>query len=252
MLAYRYKFQLHNKGFGHQSGPAMIDSGGVVYVAAAGDPAKATIQDRDGAALANPLALTRGGAEFYCDSAEVDLFIRSPDGAFVTLWDVAPDEIHEIPVDSFNPLQVMVIPFAAEDITAAAETDTGFDFAVGDQVLPHPSIRVTTVDATETIDVGLLSSETAGDADGFIAAASVATEGLVQGLILNGGNTMGALFERQDSANAGDLVPAAHAVTGSNATSVTLTLTAGSDTAEGYIYLPYLHLPYNKPRASMD
>jgi hypothetical protein len=247
MTTYRYKFQLVDKGFGHRSGPAIVDPGGVVYVAAAGNTAKAAISDKS-TSLPNPLPLTRGGAEFYTTAEKVDLFIQSPSGHFVTLWNVGPSELHEVAVDRYNPFQVMVIPVdVVNQAGNATETDTGFDFQVGDLVLPHPAIRVVTADPTETIDVGLLQSETNGDADGFLDDISVGTVGLFQGLILNGANTMGALFERQDSPNSGDLVPAAHAVTGTNATSVSYTLSTGSDTARLYIYLPYLKLPFQKP-----
>jgi len=253
MLAYRFKFQLVDKGLGHQVGPAIIGAGGVVYVATAGDASKATIQSRAGAALSNPLALTRGGAEFYCDSAEVDLFIMAPDGQFVTLWDVAAQEIHEIPVDRFCPYQCAIIPFAVGHQTGdATETDTGFDFALGSIVLPHPSVKVSVADAAITLEVGLKSSETAGDADGFLDAVSVATdESIVMGVVTNGANTMGALFETQDSANAGDVAPRAHVITGANATSITWTLLTAADTAEGYIALPYILPPYtgSGPRA---
>jgi hypothetical protein len=164
----------------------------------------------------------------------------APGGQFVVKTGVAPGEIQDVLIDTVSRNQVAIVPFAIGDTTATTETDTGFDFPLYSAVLPTPMIRVLTVDATETVDVGLLSSETAGDADGFGVTLSVATAGLVKATVLQGSNTMGALFEVQDSANAGDLTHEAHVVTGSNATSITYTLTAGTDTAEGFIILPYV------------
>lgn len=237
MARTQVKFQLYD------ADSAVINgSGGVVYVAAANDAAKQAITDKDGVSLTNPRALTAGGCEFYVPSTvtEVDLYIMAPDGQFVVKTGVKPGTLQDVRVDTANRNQLAIIPFAIGDTTAAAETDTGFNMPLYSAVLPTPMVRVLTVDATETIDVGLLSSETAGDANGFAATLDVATAGLVKATVLQGSNTMGALFEVQDSANAGDLTHEAHVITGSNAVSVTYTLTAGTDTAEGFIILPYV------------
>lgn len=233
-----YKTQLVDA----HSGANIATSGGTCYVATAGAAAKATLYNADGSSLANPISLTRGSIAFHVADtvASVDLFIMAPGGQFIVKRGIAPSGPNSFPIDTNARHQVAVIPFSAGDSTAAAETNTGFDMPLYAAVLPTPLLRVTTVDATETIDVGLLSSETAGDADGFMATVSVATLGLVKATVLQGSNTMGALFEVQDSANSGDLTHEAHVVTGSNATSITYTLTAGSDTAEGYILLPYI------------
>lgn len=237
----KIEFQLYELGSVGAFAKKMITaSGGVVYVAGNGDAAKQAITDVDGTALANPLALTNGAAVFYVPDtvASVDLFIMAPGGQFVVVPDV-DESIQDIGVDTSRIDQVAVIPFAIADTTAAAETDTGFDFPLHSAVKPNPKVRVSAIDATETIDVGLLSSETAGDADGFINALVLDTAGLVKATLLASGDTMGALLSVLDSGNAGDDAPEEHVITGSNATSITYTLTAGSDTAEGYIYLSY-------------
>lgn len=238
----KVNIQLYGVGAGGMAGEMITASGGVCYVAANGDAAKATLYKKDGSSQSNPVSLTNGGAEFYVANTveKVDLYIMAPGGQFLVKTDVVAGVGHEFAVDTQQRNQVAVIPFAIGDTTATTETDTGFDMPLYAAVLPTPMVRVLTLDATETIDVGLKSSETAGDADGFIAAASVATAGLVKGSIANGANTLGALFETQDSANAGDLTHEQHVVTGSNATSITYTLTAGTDTAEGFIVLPYV------------
>ena len=231
------KFQIYD-----MDGKAITASGGVVYVAAADDAAKNAITDKDGTALTNPRALTAGGCEFWvlATVATVDLYIMAPGGQFVVKTDVVPGTIQTIKVDTNQRNQVAVIPFAIGDTSAATETDTGFDFPAASAVLPTPMVRVLTVDATETIDVGLLSSESSGDADGFVNAVALDTAVLVKATLLASGDTMGALLSVLDSANSGDDAPEAHVVTGAAATSITYTLTAGSDTAEGFILLPYV------------
>ena len=225
MLAHRYKLQLHDRGIGHQSGPAIIGSGGVVTVCASGSPLQATIQDRAGAALANPVALTRGGVEFYCDSAEVDLFILAPDGQFVTLWDVGPDEVNEVPVDRDRVDQMMVIPVHITDYPAAVETDSGYDEPANAVFMADScgsGMRITAIDATETIDVG-----TTTDPNGFLAALAVGVHGVIltpQGALLT--TLLG------------------HA---STSEAIVITTTAGSDTVQGYVHLAYKLLPYNQP-----
>jgi hypothetical protein len=64
---------------------------------------------------------------------------------------------------------------------ASGETDTGYDFQKGDLVYPQCSVQVRTAEATgtKTIDVGILSSEVGGDADGFLDGCSTATVGVV-------------------------------------------------------------------------
>ena len=236
-MAYqRYNIQLVDLATGEN----IITAGGVVQVCTDGSPDKATLTDKDGAALSNPLALTRGHMEFHVATTvtQVDLFIQCPGGQFVTVYNVKPSGPNEILVDAGNRSQVMVIPFSHADSTAATEKDTGFDLPANSIFLPHPTIRVVDVDATETIDIGTLSTESGGDADGFVATVSVATAGVVKGTVLQGSNTLGALFEVQDSANAGDLTHEAHVT--AVATSISYTTTAGSDTVSGFAFLPYI------------
>lgn len=234
----RYEIQLCD-----QMGRNIISAGGVVYVAEAGDTTKIATKDSAGATLTNPVALTRGKLEFYTadDVESVDLYGMAPGGQAFQEFGVKPSGPNEIIINLQQAHQNLIIPFDQADFAANTEIDSGFDEPQSGKalMLPHPSVRVTAIDATETIDVGTLSTDS-GDADGYIAAISLGTAALVQALILNGANTMGALFERQDSANAGDLVPAAHVSAGK---SITYTTSAGSDTGKGFISLPYLLLP---------
>src|SRR5574340_64347 len=144
-----------------QDGKAITGTGGVVEVVTAGDASKAAIYDVNGVAQTNPVALTSGGAEFYTLStvASVDFYIQAPDGQFVTKKSVATAGHYDMVVDLYNKHQLYVIPFAAADFTAATETDTSFNLPAHSQVLGKYSglsVRVSTIDATETIDVGTL------------------------------------------------------------------------------------------------
>ena len=239
-MTQRIEFQLYALGTGATViGEIITAAGGVVYVAQAGDAQKRAITDKGGVALTNPRALTAGGVEFYVADSVVsaDLYIMAPGGQFIVKKGIKPGS-HDFAVDISQRHQVAEIPFAIADTAAATETDTGFNMPLHSAVLPNPMVRVLTVDATETIDVGLLSSETAGDANGFLALADVATAGLVKGTLISTGQTIGALLSADEGA--GVLLPEAHVVTGTNAVSVTYTLTAGTDTAEGFIVLPYV------------
>lgn len=75
------------------------------------------------------------------------------------------------------------------------EKDTGFDFPAGAIIL-DVIVDIDTPESTattKTIDVGLLSSESGGDTDGFLDGVSTATAGSIQGSLANGAVTFGLL-----------------------------------------------------------
>lgn len=222
----RISFQLYD---GSQAaamrGLAITASGGAVMVCTAGSPDKVAITDKDGTALNNPLALTNGSAELWTLATvnSVDLYIQAPGGQWKIVTGVNEGNA-DIAINVNVANQLYVIPFSISDSVAATEKDTGFDLPTYSMVLGRLSgcgIKVTALDATEDIDVGILSTESGGDADGLIAASDLDNLGLVIG-------TNGALF----STNAPHK---ADAVTGK---SISYTLTTGTDTAKGFILLP--------------
>lgn len=222
---------------------AISASGGKVYVAQGGLAAKQTLYTKAGAALSNPVALNNGMLEFYVADTvvDVDLFIQAPSGHFVVVKDVAPSGPNSIYIDKSKADTVMVIPFAIADTSAAAETDTGFDLPAKALVKPQgQAVDVLTADSGITIDVGTDSGDS-GDADGFVDGLSVATATLVKATNANGSVTLGAKLYVQDSANAGDDFPEADSSQAGK--SVTYTLSAGADTAAGFIIMP-IQLPY--------
>ena len=233
MTRYRkFEFQLQDRPLGSdQAGPSIIGTGGKCLVTAAGDCAKATLYDSSGASLANPISLSAGRGTFYTlDTVEaVDLFILTGEAWSVQLWSVAADELHLVPVDRSNRQQMLVVPFSVDNqLVDNTEVDTGLDLIVGMVMQPFPYIKVVTVDAGETVDVGTgeVVPADGGDADGFMSAVSVASAVLVA-------DTGSALLNAVEY-----LAPA---------DSLTWTLSAGSDTAEGYIFLPYRNLVTGTP-----
>lgn len=229
-----YSVQLHDE----RTGAAIITSGGTITVCASGDAAKQTLYTKAGAALANPVAINYGKIEFWVADTvnQVDLYGIGPNGEAIILTGVKPGGDAALYL-SKSLQQTYKLPFAIGDTAANTETDTGHDLVPGSIV--HGiggGVRVTTADSGITIDVGLLSGESGGDADGFMDGVSVASAATVKPTLTNGGATLGALLKVQDSANAGDVVPEAHVV--ATAKSVSYTLAASADTAEGFILLP--------------
>lgn len=241
---YKYHFQLVDKALGAFAGPPITGAGGVVKVCVAGSPLKAAITDKDGAAASNVASLTRGAVTFYSVETSVDLFVQAPDGQFVALYGVKPSDVNEIPVDRYNPNQVMVVPFHITDFPANTETDTGFDITTTMAMLPNPVLQITAIDTGIVLDVGTDGSGS-NDPDGLIEDGVMDALGLVVPKVTNSAKTLGALLYVQDSANAGDEAPSAFAETTSE--NLTITPAASADTCAGYVILPYLNLSRNQP-----
>ena len=212
--------------------------GGQVIVCPAGLLSRASLFDPDNglAALAQPVSFVGGELKFAVDGAiiSVDIYGVTPDGHAFQLFGVKAQQFTEIAVNSNLRHHTLVIPFDHADFPANTETDTGFDEPANAFWLPTPFVDVVDVDATETIDVGTEGSGS-NDPNGFLAGVSVATAGIIKGTLLEAGQTLGALLSVAESAT--DLVPEGSASTGDN---ITATLSAGSDTASGRIYLPYM------------
>lgn len=220
-----------------ESGRQIMAAGGFAIVLTANTPDKVSLFDVNQAATTNPIALNRGS--LYCQVAKankpVDVIVYSPTGHCVFLKGLVPGDRQSVQVDTKQMESRWTIPFSIADGAANVEKDTGLDLPTGCLVDPMAlAIDVTTADAGQTINVGILSTEASGDADGFIAAASVATQGVARVTAANGADTIGALLKVQDSVNAGDDFPANHTVL-STSRSVSWTLNAGSDTAKGFI-----------------
>lgn len=68
--------------------------------------------------------------------------------------------------------------------SGGTEVSTGFVLPTSSIIYPWEMfVLVDTVDSTETVSIGILSTETGGDADGFLALLSVATQGIIKPVV---------------------------------------------------------------------
>lgn len=253
----KYDIQVHDAQLAKPvaSNDSLITSGCLTFVYQAGTKTLATLYaDEVGTTLANPITraqfATDDKIKFYAGDASVDLVVCHEDGSNGFFPGYAPTN-HTLMLDRSGSDKVIVIPFVFNN---NVETDTGIDVPLNSVVMP-PVVEVVTVDATETLDVGLLSSETNGDANGLIAAAPLDNAVFIRPWTITDGATedyvsapyLGALIglgsAGTNTANDfGQPGGYGHIVTGSNAKSITYTCSAGSDTAAGYIYMPIKRL----------
>ena len=116
------------------------------------------------------------------------------------------------------------------------ETQTGFTLPAS-AIVKRVFLNVITVDATETVDVG--TQGTSDDPNGYLAAASLATAGLVRGSLADGAVTLGELLfeitEATTAAARNDDITA-------GGDPVSYTCSAGSDTAVFDIIIEYVEV----------
>lgn len=116
------------------------------------------------------------------------------------------------------------------------ETQTDFTLPVN-AIVKDVFLNVITVDATETVDVG--TQGTSNDPNGYLAAVSLATAGLVFGSLADGAVTRGALlFEITEATTAAARKPDITA----GGDPVSYTCSAGSDTAIFDIIIEYVEV----------
>ena len=117
----------------------------------------------------------------------------------------------------------------------AQTSETETEFTLPTNAIVHDVfLNVITVDATETVDVG--TTGTSNDPNGYLAAASLATAGLVYGSLADGAVTRGALlFEITEATTAAARMPDITA----GGDPVSYTCSAGSDTAVFDIIIDY-------------
>ncbi len=232
-----------------------ITSGVYVFVYSAGTKTLATIYSNEaGVSKTNPITRTVFGTqqkvEFYCADSTVDIFIADDKGNTAFIPSVPPTE-HVLKLDRSGNDKCFVAPFLFN--SGGTEVDTGLDFPLNVMIY-NALIEVVTTDASETISVGLLSSETAGDADGILAAVptdnaaflkpwsnvDTTTEDYISAPYF--GALMGKGSAGTSAANDfGQSGGAGHIVSGSNARSLVY-LPSTSDTMAGYMYVFFRHL----------
>ena len=229
------------------------DSTGVGVVMVTGTPALVTVKaDQQGTSLTQPITLNSGRLRFFTaktvTSVDISILTSTGQAIFASAVD---SSVHRLDVNPEERHQLLVLPAIFN--AGGTVTDTGFDLPAN-LLITDAFVRVTTVDATETVDVGLLAGEAGGDENGFLSLVSVANAGFVHtgGAVNNGATsdffdavTYGVLLASfingsDAAATSGGVVRRSH-LTDGIAKSITYT-PSGSDTFAGYIYLSFLKL----------
>jgi hypothetical protein len=236
----RYIYQLQLQDFAR--GQPLASAGGAAIICQPGTARKATLFNADtGAALANPISMTRGNLRFATDIAlaTVDIYGFAPDGGFFVMRGARPGADPEIPYSMDQVQHTAVIPLAAPDFTAATEGTTGLQFPAGALLSPAAALRVTVLEGSRTIEVGLLSSESGGDADGLLDAVSLAAVGTIAPAV-SGTPTLGALLVQNFATTPAVNLPDTHAIGPAAARTISATFSASSATAQAFAVLPYV------------
>ena len=248
-----------------QTGTALLETGVTYKVLTAGSTTASTIYTTagwtKGSSKTNPVTTTiylsdgdgdAGKIDFWATTSTVDLIVVDTVGGFTAfVEDFSPNQRTILIDESPNVMHHGIIWFG---VSSAVETDTGIDF-IADTFIHDVRVQVVTADAGMTLDVGLLSTGTGGDADGFIALRSMTGTGYVAdtGVITAGASidytaatTYGVLLYTAITGTGAVTTPSyyhnggrsyiGHIVTGSNTGALTYTGSSGSDTAAGYIH----------------
>jgi hypothetical protein len=195
-----------------------------------------------------------GEIRFWTDASvtSVDVTIYTANGEAIYIKGVTPS-VHGIWIDRQKLTHHLVVPVAFNN---NSETDMEFTVVAG-TLIEDIMLSVETIDATETIDVGLDGSTT-NDPNGLIAAASIATAGYVElgGAVNNGGTSdyfdsvvygalLASFINGSDGAATSGGVVRNKVLIGATETdaNITVTCSAGSDTFIGFIVLTLTKLP---------
>lgn len=224
-----------------------------VFTAASARTLATLYKDINQTSLANPITTTQFAIDdevrFFGTATTYDVLVFCPaDGRFAELKGIGPGT-HNLLLSKFDKERCYAV---AATFNNNVETDSGLDLLPGDFVYDIGVLTIT-LDATETISVGLLSTGTAGDADGFAALTSINAVGYVHSTApaftvgtnetyVSTAATVGILLGRSvvgTDANEDTGIHSMHGyrANGTNTSQVTYTCSAGSDTFAGYIFL---------------
>lgn len=215
--------------------------------------------------LTNPVSTTNFASNTVCNDQVrfrvdptdatndryVDLIVVDTNGGYTAFVENFDAFTHTIVIDERpNIMHHGMIWF---DATTTAETDTGVNF-LAETMIHDVRIEVITAASAATIDVGLLSTETSGDADGFRDGLLLTNTGHVAdtGVVMAGttidwtaASTYGALLYKSIAgsdavASGGGRSYLGHIVTSGKAAS--LTYSQGSTSGAGLIHYFFTRL----------
>lgn len=152
-----------------------------------GDDASTSVTNPVTAANFASATVCAGQVKFRSTASTVDVLVTDNAGGYSAFADGMTVNDHRIVIDeSTNAVKHGAVYYSA---TTTAETSTGVQFDY-DTAIHDVRLQVIGTAAGATMSVGLLSSETSGDADGFLALRSVATAGYVKDTgVVTGGTT---------------------------------------------------------------
>lgn len=235
-----------------ESGRVITDVYAFVYDA--GTKTLSTLYSDDiRTSLTNPISRSQFATDdmikFFSASTSHDIYINTAAGDEGFYAGITPSD-HLIQVNTSGVKKHLVIPFTA----ATAETDSGVDLPLNTWV-SKLMVDVTTADTSETLDVGLLSTESGGDANGFLSGVSLDSTGFIAPIANTAGTTetyvstysYGALMGpgvvgTNAASDFGNGHVPGHVVSGSAAQSIVYNESAGATTGVGYIHLWFEHL----------
>ena len=197
--------------------------------------------------------------DFVCDPVEandtyVDLLVVDTVGGYTAFIEDFTANMHTIVIDQTpGVMHHGFIPWTG----AITETSTGVQFS-RDTRIHDVLVEVVTVSSAATIDVGLLSTETSGDADGFIKGTLLTTAGYIKDLaVITTGSSIdyypatqyGVLLRTAitgtgitDASNNGGITPIAFVVSSTNAKTLTYSTSTTTSSPAGYLHYWFTRL----------
>jgi len=211
--------------------------------------------DRAETAKTIPVTTTVFGTDggkiiFFSSSSSVDITAVTNDGGAVYKRGITPDDGRLIIKMDPGNRHVMMVPFNGADIADTVEEDLGFDVPIGADVsgadAPWLFVDTAMSSATGSCNVGLLSSESGGDVDGFMALVSLSVAGHVRvntdAAASADGNLIGALVANLTPNGSVDgNVALLHLLIESGAArSVVMSADTGASACAGFVCIPFI------------
>lgn len=196
-----------------------------------------------------------GRISFVCDPAEatdtyVDLIVTDTVGGYSAFIEDFTANMHAVVINETpGVVHHGIVPFTG----AITETSTGVAFS-RDTVIHDVVVEVVTVSSAATIDVGLLSSETSGDADGLRKGVLLTTAGYIKdtAVITSGASldytpvtTYGVLLRTAvtgtgatwtTKSSGGGATPIVFVVSSTNAKTLTYSTSTTTSSPAGYLH----------------